>query len=111
MLTGELIVPVALVLTAAMSFGARNGPTVHRPLRTAGGVLKRSLYDEAIRADGRGEEEDMHPMIVQAHSAERDREWREQAAVWRRVREARRSPRPLTRITRTRLPLRAPAAG
>jgi hypothetical protein len=76
-----------------------------------GGVPKRPLYDEAIRADGGGEEEDMHPMIVQAHSAERDRELREQAAVMRRGREVRSSPRPLMRITRLRLPLRAPAAG
>jgi hypothetical protein len=53
----------------------------------------------------------MHPMIVQAHSAERARELREQAAVCRRAREARHSLRPLTRIIRVRLPLRAPAAG
>lgn len=89
--------------------GARNGPRFIG--LCAGWVLRRYLYDEAIRAGGRGEEEDMHPMIVQAHSAERARELREQAAVCRRAREARHSLRPLTRIIRVRLPLRAPAAG
>jgi len=52
----------------------------------------------------------MHPVIIQALSAERDREFREHAAARRRARESRRCRRPLARIRWGRWPLRVPAA-
>jgi hypothetical protein len=52
----------------------------------------------------------MHPMIIQAVGAERNRELREQAAAWRRTQGIRHSLRPLARVRRAPRSLRVPAA-